>query len=281
MSSVAEITDHQQEAIDRLPEQHKDKVKLPALIDALLAPASDERPGEYLEEVLIQLLVERTIDTAIGAQLDVIGRIVGITRAEIDSAISDDDFRRYVRAKIWAQRSYGIVFDILRVMRLVINDDDATYVLEMQFPAGLIVRIDDVAVVDAVSTIAAQFLRDAAAGGVRVIFESSADVDTEMFTFARFSPLDGLHGSGSGTVTIDDASAFDDTGSIVMDEGLAVEETLAYTSRTGTVFTLSGTTANAHADNSSVTQDGAPGKGFDDEASPGAGGKFASAKEGL
>lgn len=268
------ITTHETIAESRLREVFKDKTSVRALISALALPAN------ALDAALMQLLLERTVDAAIGAQLDIIGKIVGIARTDIDAALSDDDYRRYVRATIWKQRSNGIVFDILRVVRLVINDLGASHVLEMQFPAGLIVRIDDVAVTTATAAVAAQFLRGTASGGVRALLETSGDVPAEMFTFARFSPLDGAHSGGSGTIEVLDASKFDAAGSLILDEALGVEETVAYTSRTGTVFTLSGTTANAHDDNASVTQVGSPGKGFDDEAAPGAGGKFATAKEG-
>jgi len=280
MASVTQILDHQSEAANRLPERHKDKVKLPGLIRALAVPASGGDSEVKTEEMLIQLLVDRSITTAVGAQLDVIGRIVGLDRAEIDSSLSDADYRRYVRAKIWEQRSYGIAFDVLRVMRQIFIEETADVVLEYFFPAGLRIRIDGIAVTTDISAIAADFLRGSAAAGVRALLETSGDVAAEMFTFARFSPLDGAQGSGSGTVIVDDASKFDATGSIIIDEGLATEETLAYTSHDATTFTLSGTTGFAHADNASVTQDGGPGKGYDDESAPGAGGKFASAKEG-
>src|SRR5262245_2616348 len=55
---------------------------------ALLAPAAS------LEHALQQLLTERNVNTAIGAQLDLIGKIVGRPRA----GVADDEiYRRYIR----------------------------------------------------------------------------------------------------------------------------------------------------------------------------------------
>ncbi len=268
------ITDHELQASNRLRQQLRDTTTIPALVRALAEPSN------ALDAALIQLLLERSIDTAVGAQLDDIGDIVGITRAEIDSSLPDDDYRRYVRAKIWALNSEGIVEDVLRVMSLVVNDASASYILEQQFPASVVLRVEDVAVTASIASIAAQFLRDCVAAGVRALFEFAEDVPAEMFTFATFTPLDGLHGVGVNSLTVDDTSRFPDSGSLDLNSGLANEENIAYTSKTATTFTLGDVTTFAHVDNSAVQLSGGPGKGFGNEAQPTQGGKFAGAKEG-
>lgn len=267
------ITNHEELAVQRLRQFLKDRTTHPALVRAI------SRPMNAVDAALIQLLDERAVDTAIGAQLDTIGKLVGRSRASIDATLSDADYRRYLRAQIWTYQSDGVAFDIHRVMRAVIDDAGAGLELEPQYPASFVYRVNDVAVTDAISDIAAEFLRDATAAGVRSILETSADVPGEMFTFATFTQLDGLHALGSTTLTVDDTSAFPASGTLTLDAALAVEEDVTYTGKTATTFTGVSSTANAHSDNAAVQLATGPGKGFDDEASPGAGGKFATAKE--
>lgn len=70
------------------------------------------------------------------------------------------------------------------------------------------------------------------------------------------SKLDGALVGAETSVDVDDASEFDASGFIVVDGGLPAEETLEYSSRTGTTFTLVGAVANAHPDDAGVTQGG-------------------------
>lgn len=63
----------------RLLQQFKTATKLIAFIDALIEGQAE------LETVLEQLLTERSLDTAIGDQLDIIGEIVGQPRTILDT----------------------------------------------------------------------------------------------------------------------------------------------------------------------------------------------------
>jgi len=72
------IIDHKVNYKRRLLEQYKSSVSLIGLIDALIEGQGD------LENVLDQLLTERAIDTAEGAQLNIIGEIVGQPRVILD-----------------------------------------------------------------------------------------------------------------------------------------------------------------------------------------------------
>jgi hypothetical protein len=144
-------------ALSRLPEQFKGRPNIEALIRAVVA-SFDEFDVEAR-----RLLVERTLDTAVGAQLDVIGRIVGQPR----NGLSDDDFRRFCRARVRANRSKGTVSDILRVTRLVVNDPDARFTLQLTGIAAYILRIEDIVVPDDLAAIVFSFLKAVTSGGVR------------------------------------------------------------------------------------------------------------------
>jgi len=68
--------------------------------------------------------------------------------------------------------------------------------------------------------------------------------------FVQESTVDGSHSAGAGTLTVADATGFGSVGYVVI--GGSNPEEIPYASRTGTVFTLEGTLANAHADGDPV-----------------------------
>ena len=269
---VKKIADHAVDAIKRLPFQHRDKTTITALLTALATPAN------AIETAFCQLLDERDIDNAAGDQLDVIGRVVGEAR----NGRSDDDYRRFVRARVATNRSSGTVEEILNIMDLVLNDSAATIVNNQFFPAAFHIVVQDAAVTDTIAEIAAQFALEASADGVRVIVETAEDVDAEMMTFPlECTFADGIIAALSTTINVDDTSDFPATGTVKLSEGLAVEEDFTYTSKTATSFTGAVGTANAHEDNAAVVLTTSVGKGLGDDAVPATGGKFANATQGV
>jgi hypothetical protein len=77
------MTDRVEEAIGLLIQQYKAKPNIASLIGALTSPMNE------IEGVSNDLLLKRLLDTAEGAQLDVIGKIVVLDRPFIDTAIDD------------------------------------------------------------------------------------------------------------------------------------------------------------------------------------------------
>jgi uncharacterized phage protein gp47/JayE len=59
--------------------------------------------------------------------------------------------------------------------------------------------------------------------------------------------LNGAHGGGAGTLTLNDASEFPTGGQLLIGAGTATAETITYSSKTGNVLNLDGVTAGAHA----------------------------------
>lgn len=169
--------DHVQQMLDRLPEHLKE---LPGW-EGFLTDVGAEI--QALEDALQQLLLERSIDTAVGAQLAAIGRKVG----EPPSGLSDDVYRRRIRARIAANRSRGRVEDLIRITRLVVYDDTATVLVQRQAVAHAIVRLGGAAVADEVADVLIAYLRGAARGaggaGVRVLLESSVHAPDDTFAF--------------------------------------------------------------------------------------------------
>ncbi len=265
---TTQIDNHVALARARLKEQFKEKTNYVALLDALVSPIQEA------EDAMWQLYSERWIDTAEGDQLDNLGTIVGRDRGGLD----DDDYRAYLRAQVAANRSNGTVADLIAIARLVIDDEDAGVLIEPQYPAGVVMRIEDVASIEARMDALITFLRAAKSAGVRIILEYWTHA-TETFQFATATFLNGGESAGATTVDVDSTAAFPSSGSITLSAGLAVQETKAYTGKTATTFTGVTALTNAHADNAAVTLSDGVDNGLGDEGDATVGGDFAGAKD--
>jgi hypothetical protein len=126
-------------------------------------------PVQEIEDALQQLLSERGVNTAVGAQLDVLGKLVGQPR----NAMVDDDYRRLIRAKITINKSKGRIEDVLDVADLVISDALASLVIDNQGMAAFVLRIEDQPLADATAELLIPLLRNTVSAGVRVILEYS------------------------------------------------------------------------------------------------------------
>jgi hypothetical protein len=172
---IAQITTHVADAIARLPEQHKQPLteKIQALVSIYAARM------QTLENVLFQILLGRFpfIDTAIGEQLDQIGRLVLLDR----NGLSDTEYRIRLRARLLVLRSRGTTEDIIGVVKALILDGapDATVEVQNEYPASVVVRLlgDDVS--DALADVIISFLRKTKSGGVRIIEESSGEAPAD------------------------------------------------------------------------------------------------------
>ena len=89
---------HKVEALDRLPEQFKDKPNLAALFNII------GNQIQELDNVLIDTLYVLDLDNSVGAQLDLTGKLLGLTRG---SGTSDDDYREQLKGQIFINRSDG------------------------------------------------------------------------------------------------------------------------------------------------------------------------------
>ena len=136
-------------------------------------------PTQSVEDALQQLLSERSVDTAVGDQLDTIGVIVDQPRAGLD----DETYRRYIRARIRTHRSNGIMRDILAVADLVIYDDDAYLRILNQGVAAYVLRVEDFVMDTDLVNVVIKFLRDATSAGVRPILETWPLEEDELFSF--------------------------------------------------------------------------------------------------
>jgi hypothetical protein len=144
---------------------------------ALLASWLDE--VQQAEDALWQLLVERWLSSAVGDQLDVLGRIVGEPRRGRD----DDTYRLWISARNLVSRSSGKTTELLAIVRTLVAPE-VVIELEEYYPAAFVMRLHGTFTLDDGYQIAFM-LRQAKAAGV--LFQMTWPVDVETF---RFAPAD-------------------------------------------------------------------------------------------
>lgn len=150
----------------------------------LLAAISAE--VQEVEDMWLAMLASNAIDAAVGDQLDQIGALVAQPRG----GALDVDYRRRIRAKVATNRSLGLVEDIVRLARLVVNDAGVAVSLQNEGVASYILALSGNAVTDDTAADLAAFMRKATSAGVRGVLESSTVDDGDAFT------LDGPAGLG-------------------------------------------------------------------------------------
>lgn len=240
--------DHVEVALARLPSQCRDAAGVPlegwrGLVTALVGQV------QVLEDLALAVLLQKFIDNATGVQLNKIGRKVGQARNGADDAT----YRRYIRARIWTNRSRGLIEDWIRIALQVINDDGAYVHVVNLGNASAIVSIEAITLDEDIGIILFGFLVKAAAAGVQLVLVASESEPSETYTAATPSThLSGSHLAGVTTVTVDSTEGYPSTGTLSLSEGTAVAESATYTGRTATTFTGVSALANAHPDRAAV-----------------------------
>jgi hypothetical protein len=149
-------------------------------------------PLQEVEDAMLAILEQRSIDLAVGVQLDALGKLVGQPRLGLD----DETYRRYVRARVATNRSDGNIEDVIKVSNLVVFDPDAYLEIVPEYPAALTLRVSGVEMSDELATVLISFLRDVVSAGVRILLEHHGNDLDEMFAFEGEDPGLGFGGQG-------------------------------------------------------------------------------------
>lgn len=174
------IITHFQDGRARLIEQYRDKPRIEDLTGILMGQI------QAMESALWQLFVERSIDTGIGAQLDVLGDIVGAER----QALNDADFTALIRATIKANNSEGTPPDIFAIVGAALGNPVPGFAdLIPRFPAGYHVIVLAPPLFD--EAILSRLIQAGTSAGVRaVLIVSALAVGTRFrFTSAALHPV--------------------------------------------------------------------------------------------
>ncbi len=140
---------------------------------------------QEFETAAFEVLTQRWLDTAVGVQLDGLGKIVGKEREGAD----DDTYRRLLRAQILINLSGASVQEIVSILELVIAG--AVIELKQEFPAGFTVVVDQAPIPTSTAITAAEVINQARAGGVRGLLQYYVTDPVFRFDGAGGSKFDG------------------------------------------------------------------------------------------
>lgn len=261
----------------RVTQQFKDKPNFDALV-VLLAQECDG-----LEQVFFDLMSFYATDTAGGAQLDVIGRIVGEPRnSETDDAV----YRRRILARIRANKSSGTPEEIYAVFgALGIEDME----LVLQPTAGFSLRIGET-LTAAQAAQYSRFLGAARAAGVHGIFEWFQGSEATTMSCTCQTNTTAIASVGATAITVSSLVGFSASGQLALG-GSAVDingdpddyDVYTYAQATGGQFKgLTPPIFLERASGSTVTQYPFPvGMGLGDSTTSETGGGLAGAVVGV
>ena len=264
---LSKVTTHTTDALNRLPEQHKGKVRLEALLTALV------NESQNVENALFDIFILRRLDVATAAQLDDIGVIVGLDRG----GRIDDDYRQILRAKIRANRSKARNEDLIEVARLLLGEDTTTITTKQFNNATAFINVNGKHISQRLSNDLIEFLDSTSGAGIKTLLQFSITTPPEEFSFAMAAHASVAIGIADTTIeTSGIPSGIPATGgTLLLGENTPNEETAAYTAHDGTDFTGVSGVANTHAIGTALSFDDSLGKGFGNEADLGVGGQFA------
>lgn len=91
---------------------------------------------QIVEELMFSLIGARLLDTAVGAQLDQYGAVVGCPR----DGLTDDDYRAFIAAQILTNQAEGEIWRILQIVRLITRADSVRY--SPTYPASFVLEFN-------------------------------------------------------------------------------------------------------------------------------------------
>jgi len=172
--TLVRVEDHIAEMLDRRLEEFRDKTRFSSLLETMGAQV------QALEDAILQVLTDTTLDNAVGAQLDGIGEVVGEDRAGRE----DEPYRLAIRTRIVLNLSNGTIEDVI-ALALAISGGTQAEVTEY-FPAGFEVRIIDSLPPGTDPAVIAAFVRSGKPAGVRAITIINVDPPFQYDTGAGF-----------------------------------------------------------------------------------------------
>ena len=229
-----------------------------------------------LEDAYWDLLTLTDVYNAFGATLDQIGNLVGQPR----NGLLDDAYQRYIVAKIAANKSDGLLEDLIGIAILIVHDSAAVIVADTRGTGSLSLRVSGVTSTDEIANILIDFLQAAASAGVRVVVENQYSVDSDTWMFAQAAFLNGASGIGASSLTVDSTAGFPASGSLDIDVGTSNQDLgVTYSGTTPTQFLNVVGLAHTHVDKTCAALAGSPGRGMGDTGDLAVGGELISARD--
>lgn len=168
--TIEQITDYE----TRAPALLTDRYRKPAIMAILRSWMAEL---QEVENVFWALLTERSVANAVGAQLDVLGNILGQPR----EGRSDEIYRAWVSARVLVLRSSGQAEQLIAIAKRLLPT--VPIYLEEYYPLAMMMRAE-AAIPATMGAQVAKLLSAAKGGGVALQFEWFATGPFEPFTLA-------------------------------------------------------------------------------------------------
>lgn len=110
------VTDHIEQALADLLSKYSPE-RAPRLRRLVTVEATQ---SQEVEDAFQELLTERYLDNAEGVQLDLYGKLVGNVAAS-RGALTDDDYRRFIRVAIQINRSDGGAEQAIQIVAEIVD----------------------------------------------------------------------------------------------------------------------------------------------------------------
>lgn len=182
--------DHQAKAESRVITQYRESTNLLDMNGVYL------NQSQELEQVFQDLINKRSINTATGINLDNIGEIVGQSRQVEDQVLTDDDYRKFIKARIVRNYTTSTIEEVIASVIFIL---DAPQVQVVEGGAQISVGIGKILTPEEVNLVTNLGIVPKTAGVSIDYFEydSTAPFSYRSVTSSTVFPS----GSGLGTVS--------------------------------------------------------------------------------
>jgi hypothetical protein len=176
---ITQITDHVQQALNRLLYQYKGKANIAALLTALVEPIQE------LEDAIFDVNSGRQFFNgsaypASGAQLDGIGAIVGVAR----NGLEDAEYLVFIIGTIVVNNSDGTIPTLLNVVNIFFEPD--LFLAFDMYPAEFNVELAGSTLDPTLYDTAARFIQQALGASIGLGFIATMD-ETNAFRCCRLT----------------------------------------------------------------------------------------------
>lgn len=124
------IENHADRGLSRFTSYFKDSTNLREFTRILLEEVQE------VENMMISLMVERTLDSAVGAQLDQWGEVLGEPRA----GQKDTSYRGFLKARLLTNLAEGEIERLIEITHLITKALKVSFM--PVFPAGFIIQYE-------------------------------------------------------------------------------------------------------------------------------------------
>jgi len=177
------ISDFEDDGVGKISSQFRGKVRIEETVKAILAPIQAN------EDSLSALFIYRWVDTAIGAQLDLLGVIVGERRGGRE----DEAYRLGIRAKIAINTAKGTGNEVNTIFSLLTG---ATYVKVYElFPGkvGIFANVNFVFTITGLGPDAFSFAGGIQGKGFSSVFAPQPDPDAGAWASIILNDVSALY----------------------------------------------------------------------------------------